>query len=354
MSSIQDKIRKFETDPDSFDELVAEFLISEKEEQAQELYELIIGSKILRARFESLTKIHRGVERIHHPISITSNKSAKYKTILYSAAAILLFSLGAYFYSANLFSPSPWESVKTLSFGDCKEEFHSEVRSLRSGSHSLCEFYFHSEEKGKKFKLRLLPNSNVSVSRMSDAWEISFRSGEILIDSQFSSFLFGKYPKDVHLNVYGHQIKFLGTRVRVYSSENSEVKVEVLEGKLQLESEKNVPEIPIAQGEKALIFLNAPTLVQKLKEEEEKDLVRAFSTVSVESEQKEGSKKEIPSPAKILYPEATEIPGNRIILKNGTIKKGTSLLQKGDIYILIQGDDMQEFKASEIKRIEFE
>lgn len=354
MSLLNEKIRQFENSPESFDELVSEFLLTEEESIGSELHDLILGSESLRARFELLSKTNRAVRELYSSEKSIQVSNIKY-LFYYAAAAVLLFSLSAFFYT-EFFSALPeLEADRSISFGVCETKTNSESNKITSGSNSLCDFSFNKKGKGKKFKVRVFPDSSVRISRNSESWEIYFERGKVLIDSFSESYSFGNFPKEIHLNVYGNRIRFLGTKVRVSSSEQGQINVEVLEGKLGYPSDplsqKESSDVLLMEGQIAKIYPKIPAEIRNLNDSEFKNLEESFTNLRPELSQNPESK---PNPAKLIHPEATEIPGNRILLKNGSVKKGTSLLQKGDIYILIEGDKMQEFKASEIKRIEFE
>ncbi|MGJ4746376.1 hypothetical protein ACQV5M_08475 [Leptospira sp. SA-E8] len=354
MSSLNEKIRQFENSPESFDELVSQFLLTEEESKASELHDLILGSEFLRTRFEYLSKTNKAVREFYSTEN-RQNGSWNIKNLLYSVAAVVLFSFSVYLYS-NFFSSLPGLNAnRSISFGNCEEKLGPDSNKIQSGPNSLCEFFFNENGKGKKFKLRIFPNSSVLISRNSESWEIGFEKGKILIDSFSEPFVFGRFPEEVHLNVYGNRIQFLGTKISVFSSEKDHVNIEVLEGKLGYVSDpvskKKSSEVFLSEGETARIYPKIPAEIRKLNDSEFKNLEESFANIRVDFSQNPDAKL---NPVKIIHPEAIEVPGNRIILKNGSVKKGTSLLQKGDIYILIEGDKIHEFKASDIKRIEFE
>ncbi|PJZ64459.1 hypothetical protein CH371_18820 [Leptospira wolffii] len=350
MSSIRENIQKFERDPYLFEELVSEFLLDPKEESASLLSDLILESDILGSKFESLSKVHANLGILYFP-PIEKPKSLSRSVgryVMLAAAALIAFSLSGYLYSTRFSPLPPVQKEEILTFGSCESDGNPESGRIVSGKHSLCEFYFHSDKKGRSFKIRLLPDSVVRVHRDELVWLLDFQSGTILIDSLYSPAYLGRYPTDLKLLARGESLRFLGTKVRVSSDKEDKVKIEVLEGSLAWE--RKTSEIPVVSGKSVSIPFESESPVD-LTPEENQDLIEAFDSVRP---YESGSPSAPTNPGKILYPEASEVPGNRILLKNGSVKKGTSLLQKGDIYILIDKDSVTEFKSSEIKRIEFE
>lgn len=352
MSSRNEEIRRFEKDPDSFDELVASFLVeSSDEEAALMIGDLIESSSVLQRRFEALAKVHSNLY-----LGLLAKFEDKPRTSLYSkvllpVAAIFLLSVLGYLYSTRFSDIPETENRLSLSFGQCGTDIGSNFTTIRSDKQSLCDFIFHTERKGKWFKVRLFPNSEANIRRDADSWYLEYLTGSLLLESSYSFSLLGRYPSRFFLQAGETKIEFIGTKVRVFPKLPGRIQLEVLEGELAVSNSSQNPsrKIPVQTGE----FIQIPSEhleARQLPAEERERLRESFqsfsSTLTTDAP--------VVNPAKILYPNASEIPGNRILLKNGNSFKGDNLLQRGNTYILISKDSVLEFDSKQIRRIEFE
>ncbi|EQA45953.1 hypothetical protein LEP1GSC050_3993 [Leptospira broomii serovar Hurstbridge str. 5399] len=349
--NFQDQVKAFESDPVPFEELVASFLLDENITEGDELHDLLKASPILRKKFEEINKIHIGLTEAFRITNKHRSKFQALRIVIPASGIAAAILIGLSIYLTRMLPMRKMERIDILTFGTC---IANQASNLKSEKLSVCDYFFHTSSKGKSLRLRLLPNSEAQVSLIDGTWTIKYEKGSLLIESYTNETFLGGFAKDLEVNFGSKKAILLGTKIRVSPGPENSTKLEVLEGGVRLvNSESSVSRV----GEQLLenetvtfITEDEDSSIRPLSIEEKTILTRLFSGMEPNNEGRSSGA----DPGKILFPEAVPVPGNRILLKDGRVKKGNGLLQNKDIYILIMDNRIEEIKASQIRRIEFE
>ncbi|EPG72974.1 hypothetical protein LEP1GSC058_4006 [Leptospira fainei serovar Hurstbridge str. BUT 6] len=349
--NLQDRIKSFESDPVPFEELVASFLLDENITEGDELHDLLKASPVLRKKFEEINKIHVGLANAIGIKSKPRARSAALRIMIPVSGIAAAILIGLFIYLTRMLPMHKMERHDILTFGTC---IVNQDANLRSEKLSVCDYFFHTASKGKSLRLRLLPNSEAQVSLVEGTWIIKYEKGSLLIESYSNETFFAGFAKDLEVNLGSKKAILLGTKIRISPGPANDTKLEVLEGEVRLvNSESRTSQIDgqlLKSETSTFITEGEDSMIRPLSTEEKTILARVFSGM----ESNDDGKSSEPDPGKILFPEAIPVPGNRILLKDGRVKKGKGLLQNKDVYILIMENRIEEIKAAEIRRIEFE
>lgn len=376
-----------ETSP-SFEERVAAFLLSrdgdeDNRAEAEALYDMLQSAgegSSLHSTFEDMARMHNSLEslfRVGAPASgLTIDAQAEAPVgkpprfpshwRAWAAAILAIASLGLLAAIPVLTRGGSPERLAGLQFGRCTA---GETR-IEAGADSLCDFSFRkasAANHGRNLHVRLHPHTSADVSLVDDSWQIDYHAGTILIESSKHGLLDRLWPGapqglNVHLGTA--TAEFLGTRVRIRPDVQAGTALEVLDGEVRLTSEARSAApadgpLVVSRGSMAVIHPTGEIRSRSLNQAEQTDLEKSFdSTLFLKSRESDRADSEglsnAKTPARILFPEATEIPGNRIITTDGAVHEGISLFQNGDVYILITGSEAREFPAASVRRIEFQ
>ncbi|EQA38860.1 hypothetical protein LEP1GSC047_0621 [Leptospira inadai serovar Lyme str. 10] len=349
--NFRDRIKALESDPVPFEELVASFLLDENSKDGNELHDLLKASPVLRKKFEEINKIHIGLGEVFGVTKEPPTKSQVLRIMIPAGAIAAAILMGLFVYLTRMLPMRKMERIDILTFGTC---IVNQGENLRSKKLSVCDYFFHTSSKGKSLRLRLLPNSEARVSLVDGTWTVRYEKGSLLIESYTNETFLGGFAKDLEVNLGFKKAILLGTKIRISPGPENNTRLEVLEGEVRLvNSESGTSSVaePLLKNETVTFITEGEeSSIRPLSLEEKTILASLFSGM----ESNEEGKSSAADPGKILFPEAVPVPGNRILLKDGRVKKGTGLLQNKDIYILIMENRIEEIKASRIRRIEFE
>ncbi|TGL52680.1 iron dicitrate transport regulator FecR [Leptospira wolffii] len=233
---------------DSFEELLESYLAGEIDSVGKKrLLEIILQDPEKAAEYRQLTLLQSRIRAAEVFSSFPSAGLPKGSNViqfpnsfkyLSAIAAVLLLSISIYLFTAwNSNNPV---SVFTQSYGDCtsdgkKLEAGENIsgKSIRSGKYSVCDVQLDGE---KSVTVRAMPETDFIADRKDKEIHLSLGYGSILVDSQG--------PKDsekVFITADDFRLSLEGTKVALNRpNANSSVSVQVIEGRVHLESGSGV------------------------------------------------------------------------------------------------------------------
>ncbi|WP_423790239.1 LIMLP_03685 family anti-sigma factor, partial [Leptospira ellisii] len=194
----------------------------------------------------------------------------------FAAAAILLITGLIFWLEYRSKSETALDQAFLNSYGDCKIGGTSVQtgenildKRLDSGSFSICEFQF---EGTKSVSVRVLPDSQVSLSGTRKNSSLNVKQGSVLIDSiskestdPEEAGVFSVLSPDVKARLLGTKIQYS----RIVSESYSQLDLEILEGSVEMETGPYVAFEKIANSltneERAVFQLEFPALFKSSK-----------------------------------------------------------------------------------------
>lgn len=278
-----------------FEELLGRYLFGElNTSEKKELMDFVFRNDKARALYLSATRFHSSLEYVLAPSDdvgdspVKKNDSEKIVTFKspiktsfwivsgFAAAAILLITGLIFWLEYRSKSETALDQAFLNSYGDCKIGGTSVQtgenildKRLDSGSFSICEFQF---EGTKSVSVRVLPDSQVSLSGTRKNSSLNVKQGSVLIDSiskestdPEEAGVFSVLSPDVKARLLGTKIQYS----RIVSESYSQLDLEILEGSVEMETGPYVAFEKIANSltneERAVFQLEFPALFKSSK-----------------------------------------------------------------------------------------
>ncbi|AKP24616.1 conserved hypothetical protein [Leptospira interrogans serovar Manilae] len=277
-------------DIERFEDLLGRYLYGElNAEDKRELLQFVLKNERARSMYQSSTRTNSILSRTFSDIKQTPHlKSSIQKkilefpnTILKSrslvlglTAAILFLVVGVSFWFKYQFElDSKLDQVFINSYGDCKIDGVASQpgesllnRKLVSGNFSICEFQV---EGAQSVAVRILPNSEVSVTGDKKYSSLNVVRGSVLVDSiqneSTGEGLLAILSPDVRAFLAGTKVIYS----RNVGESYSKLDIDVLDGKVEVETgpliafEKTAS--TLTKEEKEFLKMNFPILFQSRK-----------------------------------------------------------------------------------------
>ncbi|AOP32534.1 hypothetical protein A0128_00755 [Leptospira tipperaryensis] len=279
---------------EQFEDLLGKYLFGElNTEGKKELLDFVLKNGKARSMYQAATQTNAIVSYAFSDSKDESGSEAKknqfgklleFKNSIFRsswivsslAAAILLVSGISIWFGFQSDSETKLDQAFINSYGDCKIDGIASQpganllnRKLVSGNYSICEFQV---EGAKSVAVRVLPDSEVSVTGNRKNSSVNVDRGSVLIDSINSK----SVDSDGLLSILSPDVRALlvGTKV-VYSRKigesHSELDLNVLDGKVEIETGPSVAFEKTAnilsEEERDFLKLNFPILFQSKKVE---------------------------------------------------------------------------------------
>ncbi|MDH5656706.1 MAG: FecR domain-containing protein, partial [Spirochaetia bacterium] len=278
------------------------------------------------------------------------------KKIFYSG----IFSAGiaaVFIFSFFLISSRPEVRVYTAA-GECLSAEGNDAKTIISGKNSICDIFF---EDGRDLKVRLFPDSKISLSRNKTTAVIHLEKGLLLSRTMNNR----KDREKVFLILGKTSLEYLGTQVTAYRKDSEYSRIEVTEGSVQLtQHEKEyrkensliqfIETKTVNSGIKDSIIQteeSATILENRIKKENlpEDRLIKLKENYTVMEETWSGENNKDQSALKLQdqiqnrnFPEPFSF---HIHLKNGDVVKGTSVYHEGREMVIETGEKTLRFKS---------
>ncbi|TGK07228.1 iron dicitrate transport regulator FecR [Leptospira semungkisensis] len=186
--------------------------------------------------------------------------------LIVSAAALILLSIGFYI-ARNPFGNQEPANIFTQSYGNCtsdgkKLEAGEDIsgKEIQSGKFSVCDIQL---EGRKSITIRALPETDFVANHSDKEVHLSIGYGRLLLDSQGP-----KNSENVYITAKDFKLTLEGTKVSLHRGRsNNSVSVQVLEGRVRLESGvalfwDSISSV-VSKGEMELLQQEYPNLFDK-------------------------------------------------------------------------------------------
>lgn len=262
-------------DIERFEDLLGRYLYGElNAEDKRELLQFVLKNERARSMYQSSTRTNSILSRTFSDIKQTPHLKSRSLVLGLTAAAMLFLVVGVSFWFKYQFElDSKLDQVFINSYGDCKiggvasQPGESLLnRKLVSGNFSICEFQV---EGAQSVAVRMLPDSEVSVTGDKKYSSLNVARGSVLVDSiqneSTGEGLLAILSPDVRAFLAGTKVIYSRNVGEFYSK----LDIDVLDGKVEVETgpliafEKTAS--TLTKEEKEFLKMNFPILFQSRK-----------------------------------------------------------------------------------------